>query len=309
MRLKDARSFWRIMRSVSLREIEVESSRSISVALVGLPERRNEALSRLFPDKDPDTAHPLLRTFATIAEQDGFPQESGSFDLVLDAGGGWAPTEAHISTVSILELRGWEAAVERILDEKPGLALALGRRFAGLRPSVARRIIRETSMANAEFAMLNALPGIVPVLGLLVPTTIMGDMLILAKNQAMMLYRLAACYDLPLDLRARAQDAVPLLGGSFGWRALARELVGIVPMGVGLIARGVVAYAGTYALGEAMRQYYELGRRPGRAEFHRLYRSAIGEARLAVASLQSQMRRLPSPRALLKGRSDDAGDA
>lgn len=308
MRLKDARSFWRIMKSISLREIEVEAARPFSLALVGAPARRLDALRRLYPDVPPETAHPLIRAFDSVGECDGFPQESGSFDVVIDAGGGWAPTGGRVSMFSVGELGGWDLMVERLLDERADLALTLARRFPGLREAVARRTIRETATANAEFAMLNALPGIVPVLGILLPTAIMGDLLMLAKNQALMLYRLAACHDLPLDARARARDVAPLVGNAFGWRALAREVVGFVPGGVGLVARGAIAYAGTMALGEAMHRFYEMGERPTRAAIGQLYKRRIGEARETASGILHRVRALPRPRGLLRGRREP-GDA
>ncbi len=302
IKLQDARTFWRIMRSISLKEIETEAHRTFALALVGDEKKRREVLQRLYPDRATDAAYPLVRSFDSVAAEDGFPQESGSFDIILDAGGGWAPTDGRISTFSLVELGGWEATVERILDEHSELALALARRFPGFRQAVAQRIIRETSVANAEFAMLNALPGLVPLLGILLPTAMVGDMLLLAKNQALMLYRLAACHGMDLDLRARARDIMPLLGNAFGWRALAREIVGAVPGGVGLAARGAIAYAGTMALGEAMRRFYSLGEQPTRASLAHLYRESLEEARQAASALGRRVRAAKPPRGLLSGR-------
>lgn len=300
MKLQDARSFWRIMRSISLREVEKEALRGVPITVVGAAQRRTDVLGRLYPDAPPEAVHPLVRCYDSISEEDGFPQETGSYDVIIDAGGGWAPTGGRISVFSVVELGGWDATVERLLDERPDLALSLARRFPGLRGAVARRIVRETATANAEFAMLNALPGLMPVLGLLLPTAMVGDLLMLGKNQAMMLYRLAACYDLPLDWRARAQDVAPVVGNAFGWRALAREVVGFVPGGVGLAARGAIAYAGTAALGEAMRRFYEMGEHPSRGQIGRLYRESLGEARTASQAALRRLQAVPRPRALLR---------
>lgn len=299
MKLQDLRRFWRVMSSISLQEIQRQSSRSVTLAVVGTDEARREVLRKLYPDRDPDSAFPLVRSFRSMAAEDGFPQEPGMFDIVIDAGEGWAPTEAHISAFSIHQLGGWDATVDRLLTEKTELSLSLARRFPGLRDAVARHIIRETAIVNAEFAMLNALPGVVPVLSLLLPTAMVGDLIMLAKNQAMMLYRLAACYGLSLDPRARARDVLPLVGNAFGWRALARELVGIVPGGVGLVAKGAVAYAGTVALGEAMRRLYGLGEQPTRQLVMRLYRESLDEARAAAEEVRHRMKTLERPRLAL----------
>ena len=285
MKLQDAKTFWRIMSSISLQAVRKEATRPVAVALVGTEDRRREVLRRLYPGRDPASSFPLVRTFASISGEDGFPSERGSYDIVLDAGGGWAATDANISVFSVEDLGGWEKTVERVLAEKPELRLALARRFPGLREPVARDIIGETALANAQFAMLNALPGVVPLLGLLLPTTAVGDMLLLAKNQAMMVYRLAACYGMPLDPRSRARDILPLVGNAFGWRALARELVGAVPAGVGVVARGAIAYAGTQAIGEAMRRLYATGESPTSAALKEFYRRSLDEARAAAQRL------------------------
>ncbi len=307
-KMDTAKSFWRIMKSVSLGEIVQESRRTFAMAVVGAPEKRVVVLRRLYPDMPDEAVHPLLRTFDSIAPEAGFPQEAGSFDIVLDAGAGWAPNAAPARLYSVTELGSWDAVVERVLDEHPGLMLSLARRFPGLREAVSHRIVRETATANAQFAMLNALPGIVPLLGILIPTAILGDLVFLSKNQALMLYRLAAAHDLPLDVRARSQDLAPLVGSAFGWRALAREMVGFVPGGIGLAARGAIAYAGTYALGEAMRRFYAMGEHPTRSRLGGLYRASLDQARTTASEIARRITSVRPPRSLPRGRDRHHGD-
>jgi hypothetical protein len=47
-----------------------------------------------------------------------------------------------------------------------------------------------------------------------------------------------------------------VIGSAFGFRALARRTVGLVPI-VGWVLKGGVAYVGTRALGEAAVRYFE----------------------------------------------------
>ena len=42
---------------------------------------------------------------------------------------------------------------------------------------------------------LNALPGVIPIIAPLLPAAAIGDIFMLTKNQAMMLYRLAAIHE------------------------------------------------------------------------------------------------------------------
>ena len=59
---------------------------------------------------------------------------------------------------------------------------------------------------------------------------------------------------------------------AFGWRALARELVGHIPLGGGLIPKGAIAYAGTYVVGKGL-EYLLVEDRPHRMiQFFAFYR-------------------------------------
>jgi uncharacterized protein (DUF697 family) len=288
-----AKSFWKTLKSVSVKEIAQEAQRPFSLAVVGEVEQRAGIMRLLFPGAQDGEVVPersLVRAFDTASPEAGFPAESGSLDIVIDAGGGRESAPPGTPLYSLEELGNWERVAERILEQRPDLALSLARRFPGLRRQVADRIIRETALANAEFAMLNALPGVIPLLGPLLSLGAIGDIFMLTKNQAMMLFRLAAIHELPLDARARSRDLLPLLGNAFGWRALAREVVGVVPGGVGLAARGAIAYAGTVALGRALLRFYETGQQPTRAQINRFYKEAYAGARETVKALLKRRR-------------------
>ena len=53
---------------------------------------------------------------------------------------------------------------------------------------------------------------------------------------------------------------VSIVGGAFGWRALARELAGKIPLGEGLIPKGAIAFAGTYVVGKGLQRFADGGR-------------------------------------------------
>lgn len=295
-RIDLAKAFWKTVKAVSVKEIARDAERPFAVAVVGDPVARLRVFHQLFPDVPDATVLPersLVRSFESTAPGAGFPSESGSFDVVIDAGGGRVDAPPGVRMYSVEALGGWDRTAERLLDERPDLALSMARRFPGLRPAVAERIIRETAVANAEFAMLSALPGVLPGIAPLLPPASLWDIFMLTKNQGMMLLRLAAIYELPLDASSRSRDLGPLLANAFGWRALARELVGVVPGGVGLVARGTIAYAGTFALGKALHRLYATGQRPTRAQITQFYREAAGAAREVA---QSMVKRLPARR-------------
>ena len=68
-------------------------------------------------------------------------------------------------------------------------------------------------------------------LGALLPVNALSDIVILTKNQALMTLRLAAAYGLSLEYKSRLKEIGPILGNAFGWRAVAREIVGVLPFG------------------------------------------------------------------------------
>jgi uncharacterized protein (DUF697 family) len=273
-----AKGFWKTVKAVSVREIAREAARPVRLAVVGQEERRADVLATLGDAED-------VRQFDSTAETADFPRDPRAFDFVIDAGGGRIDAPVGSPVFSIEELGGWNRVVPRLFEERPDLTLALGRRFPGLREEASRRVIQNTSTVNAEFAMVSALPGVIPIVGAILPASAIGDIIMLTKNQAMMMFRLAAIYQLPVDVSSRSRDLGPLLANAFGWRALARELVGAVPGGVGLVARGTIAYAGTAALGKGIQRLYATGQQPTRALLSRFYKEAAAGGKELVTGI------------------------
>jgi uncharacterized protein (DUF697 family) len=157
------------------------------------------------------------------------------------------------------------AARDRLLAalvrSAPEAMLPLGRRYPALRDAVARHLIRDTSRANAQFAALSSLPATIPLVGGLVGD--MADMLVLTKNQVLLLFKLAGLYGRDLQLGQQLiAEALPVVGGAFFWRSTARALVGLLPPVLGLLPKTIVAYTGTYVVGHMARYYYQHGRQP-----------------------------------------------
>ena len=312
-RINLAKSFWKTVKGVSVKEIARESLKTFAIAIVGEPAARDRVFRALFPtatDLDILPQRSLIRTFESTSAEDDFPQEFGSFDIVVDAGGGRVDAPEGLRLYSVTEVGGLDRLMDRILEERPDLALSLARRFPGFRDAVADRVIRETAIANAEFSMLSALPGVIPVIGPILTPAAIGDVFMLTKNQVMMMYRLAAIHELPLDVSSRSRDLAPILAQAFGWRTLARELIGIVPGGVGLVARGTIAYAGTIAVGKAVQALHKTGKQPTRAQIRAFYRQALESGKDVVRGIRRRLtpappRTIPFNRAI-EAREDDS---
>lgn len=80
------------------------------------------------------------------------------------------------------------------------------------------------------------------------------DFAVLTLNQIRLVLRLAAAHGVEID-QSRVPEVLATLGAAFGFRAVARQLLGAVPV-AGWLVKGAIAYAGTRALGEAANRYF-----------------------------------------------------
>jgi uncharacterized protein (DUF697 family) len=129
-------------------------------------------------------------------------------------------------------------AVARRLGEK-GSALAA--RAPVLRRAVCAELIRRFSVQDGIVGAAFFIPG--------------TDLPVLFLNQARLVLRIADAYGQEIDAN-RLPELLAVLGAGFGLRTVARELLDLVPF-AGWAVKGVVAYAGTRALGEAAVRYFE----------------------------------------------------
>ncbi len=127
-----------------------------------------------------------------------------------------------------------------IADAVGERASALAARLPVLREAVCDMLIRRCARRSAVVGVAVFVPG--------------ADMPVLTLNQVRLLLRIADAYGFELD-RERLPEVLGVVGGGFGWRAVARSLVGLVPV-AGWIVKGGVAYVGTRALGEAARRHF-----------------------------------------------------
>ena len=71
-----------------------------------------------------------------------------------------------------------------------------------------------------------------------------SDSAFLTMNQIRMAFMIAGGSDREVGYMEQKSEIAGVIASAFGWRALARELVGKIPFGGGLIAKAGVAYAG-----------------------------------------------------------------
>jgi len=191
-----------------------------------------------------------------------------------------------------------EELLPALLELLPERELAIGRAFPGLRPAVGQKLIASTSRVNAGYAAGTGLAEMIPGLG--IPFAV-ADILILTKNQVVMAYKLGILMGESGTLAEIIPKVAGVVGAGFMWRQVARELVGFLPLGV--LLKTAVAYAGTYATGQAVYQYFVTGEKLRKQDMKRLFDDALARGREIAASTVEQIRGKREP-ALLKASVD-----
>jgi hypothetical protein len=204
----------------------------------------------------PDTSPERRRELLKIVHRDGDAGNPERFDLVLYEQGMPCPVNAFT-----FFREDPERTLTDVLSERQELALALARRFSVFRKPVVGRVIHAVSRENALFALATALPNVVPSL-LELPWAVgefASDTAFLTINQIRMAFLIGAASDREVGYLEQKGQIATIVGGAFGWRTLARELVGKIPFGGGLIPKGAIAYAGTYVVGKGLERINRFG--------------------------------------------------
>ena len=190
------------------------------------------------------------------------------------------------------DLEAPDDCVRRILRVRQDILLPLARGLYPFRKPVAHHMIRAVAKENALFCLATALPDVVPSLVSL-PWSIGefgSDTAFLTMNQIRMAFHLAAASDRPVGYREQRSEIASIVAGAFGWRALARELIGKVPFGGGLIPKAGIAWAGTFAVGLSLERLYRLGYGFTRAERRAVYEEAYEHGRQIAGMLWDSLR-------------------
>jgi hypothetical protein len=171
--------------------------------------------------------------------------------------------------------------VRRILRAREDLALPLARSLYPFRKPAAHRLIRTIAKENALFCLATAIPDVIPSLASIpwAAGEFGSDAAFLTANQIRMAFHLAAASDRAVGYREQKSEIASIVAGAFGWRALARELIGKVPFGGGLIPKAGIAYAGTFAVGVSLERLYRLGYGFTRDERKAVYEEAYEHGR------------------------------
>jgi hypothetical protein len=254
------------------------------VALVAASEESYRRMENFFlgdlrPSRRRESAIQLERSTGSVAAQ--------SYDLAVYDETFVAPHKALV-----FHPDRTQQFVEKTLSRHPDLGIPLAKSFLPFRRPYVHQVIAKTARENALFSLATALPDIIPSV-IELPWAIAefaSDTAFLTMNQVRMAFILAAASDREPGYTHQKSEIATVIGSAFGWRALARQLVGKIPFGGGLIGKAAVAYAGTKVLGLSLDRLYEIGFTYSREERDHLYADAYRQGKKVAVRILSLVR-------------------
>lgn len=248
--LKDIR---RIYAGLNADEIRGAAYRDLNIGLLAASDEVYQDMEYFLAPAwmDPSERTAALRSIHSVDRSPG-----NRFDFVLSEPGMSVPPNGYVFNPLDMEFLARE-----IVSHNQDLELAIARRFPPFRRAVADKIVQRVARENALFALVTALPNVVPSLFDL-PWAIgefATDTAFLTMNQIRMSLLLAGAHGRAVAYSEQKAQIVAIVAGAFGWRALARELVGKIPLGGGLIPKAAVAFAGTYVVGMGLERLNRTG--------------------------------------------------
>jgi len=236
--------------------------------------KRAEALSCLMRAGDPPGDVPLTLLF--LEHGMALPQ-------------GWRPGHDAF----LFDSEKPQSLVEEVLSRRDEFGLPLARRFEPFRKAAIKKTIHTISKENALFSLMTALPNIVPNVFEL-PWAIgefASDTAVLTANQIRMAFFLAAASDREVGFSQQRTQIASVVAGAWGWRAIARELIGKIPLGGGLIPKAAVAYAGTYVVGLSLERVFHIGYGLSRDERNGAYSTAYEKGKEVAGALLEKIQK------------------
>ncbi len=201
------------------------------------------------------------------------PKASAPSPSSPPAAGAWS--EYVVPAIAREPLRG--RFFTHLVECSHGVEIAVGRNLPVLRETVAAKLTRDAANSALKVALASAVVDHIPLVGIVLGAfASAGDMVAITGIQVMLMLHIEAAYGQDPDMQ-RTWQLLPVIGGGFGWRALARELAGFVPVaGIGI--KGAIAYAGTIVVGEGVTFFHEHGAHMTKGQASLLYERAKNDA-------------------------------
>jgi uncharacterized protein (DUF697 family) len=163
--------------------------------------------------------------------------------------------------------------------------LAAARNLPGLRSVLARDLITGAAFSNGSYALIASLSEQFPVFHLTVGAT---DMLVLTKNQILLVYKLALAHGAPSEFQANLREVLAVVGLAYLWRQAARSLIKTLPA-VHMAPRVAISYAGTYSVGLIAWNWFAYGKLMSSEQIQQTLHDVIAQGQHLAATLKEQV--------------------
>ena len=271
----------KLFNRVDAGQIRESALRDLTVGLMASSDQAYRKMETFLAPSDLEFAA-RARALRAVCPVDGSPRR---YDVVLCEPGIPLPRNGFL-----FEAGSMESLVDLIVGENEEIELALARTFPAFRTAVAGRLIQRVARENAMFSIVTALPNIVPS-AIELPWAIgelASDTAFLTMNQVRLALMLAAAHGHAITYEELKLEIAAIVAGAFGWRAIARELAGKIPLGGGLIPKAAISYAATWVVGLGVDQSRRTGVPMTRAERSAAYGEALERGRKVAGELVSK---------------------
>ncbi|MBI3894802.1 MAG: hypothetical protein HY313_02610 [Acidobacteria bacterium] len=197
-----------------------------------------------------------------------------------------------------------EAVLKAILKERYDLALPLAKTFLPFRRLVQRRWIQSVALENTLLAMLSWVAEEFPA-PLVLPRAVtkgrrfaseshleepsdVGNAFLTA-NHMRLAFLLAASSDAAVGFQEQRGQITAVAAAALGWQALTRGVEQKMPSGNSLLAKGLLAFLGTYAVGLTLERFHALSQSLTREEKDVAYEQAYRLSRKMLDEVLERM--------------------
>lgn len=272
------------IRNLDPEDIRKHTERPMRLLLYGDTEEQYREMEDYFIPRDVSAAkRAQVRRVVHRAQEGSLAASKGDLEIYFDPAHDWDGAESGIFGFDPAQPG---AIIDQVLRSRPDLAVPLALHVLPFREEVSRRMIKKIAKENALFALATAIPDVIPFLTLpWAPGEFASDTAVLTANQIRLAFLLAAANDRDIGYREQRGEVASIVLGAFGWRAVARELVGMIPWGGGLIPKAAIAYAGTRVVGLSLERYYRLGKAYTRTERRQAYAEGLERGKRIVGGL------------------------
>jgi hypothetical protein len=269
----------RIYEGLNAEGIRRAAHQDLNVGLMAITEDGYEQMERFLAPLWLE-AGSRSETLRMIHRVNGTP--GNRFDFILCAEEVPVPSDGYRFDPSAAEM-----TAKAIVGDHQPLELTIARNFPLFRHIVADHVIHRISRENALFSLVTALPNIIPNI-IELPWAVgefATDTAFLTMNQIRMALMMAAMHGCPVGYAEQKAQIAAIAASAFGWRALARELVGKIPLGGGLIPKAAVAFAGTYVVGLGLEKISRTGSGLSKREKQDAYAEAFAKGKKLATEL------------------------